>query len=613
MSSKSQSTGRTDNEQPTPTAHKNTDSRRGFMRKIAVGAGTAAAVKGGAVRLDHGPVQEAEAIAPAVAAAGIGASAASGWVLRETEIIGSDDPPEGLTEGALRSSVYETMRTRRSTNASTFVDNQTIVDQADQAAYSEGKRKAFESIEEQKAESDVLDDAQEATREHITTIQKNLLKSWNESVLELRNIINKADEHPEVGWFDPFTSPDYDDTARYYDNTVQGPDIEEMEVRLDEHEYELASGEQFDIHSIYYGYYMEVAGRQGDTTSSNFSPINSGNYDVHNVRFNHPDRDALGYLDHDEWSAVLNDLENTLDEVLEGLETWVEGVYGDVQSGNIDTSQLLTARDRSEMTAEDEGFAQAQSDLQSLNISADLEREAEVYFTDLDTTLYGQLAYTGESEIETGEVDPDELDGVIYLTYDLAQGSGLWTEYEEGLDGGVLTLTQQPPSGYVFEIVTTNDETAMISTDDFEQNHDVDDEDNEYLWEADLSDQLDQTIVDFDLIVTTEQSTQYETTQLDEPFEIVTFRDSDGEEYDGASFESSEPHSDDNYISQEEWEESQERHEELIEKYEDAQNDGIAIPGAGDLLEGEANTFIGMVVVGAFFVVTVLSALNPLS
>ncbi|OYR59145.1 hypothetical protein DJ71_25355, partial [Halorubrum sp. E3] len=53
---------------------------------------------------------------------------ALGWALREYEVLGSDSPAEGLTADALEQQANQTSLTRQSTNASTIVDNGTILD-----------------------------------------------------------------------------------------------------------------------------------------------------------------------------------------------------------------------------------------------------------------------------------------------------------------------------------------------------------------------------------------------------------------------------------------------------------------------------------------------------
>ena len=76
--------------------------------------------------------------------------------------------------------------------------------------------------------------------------------------------------------------------------------------------------------------------------------------------------------------CLFEDITTKMEDVRNGLITWVDGVYGDIQAGTIDTGELLTPREQAELTSDDEDFPQALADLQALNIAVDLEREAEI-------------------------------------------------------------------------------------------------------------------------------------------------------------------------------------------------------------------------------------------
>jgi len=573
-------------------------SRRQFMRITAgaVGLGVGSQV------LPNGPVQESEAVAPVVAAgyataAGAGggaAGAAVGWALREFEVIGSDDPPEGETPESLHTDVYRAARNRKSDNASTFVDNKTILDGVHHTAHADGKLVAIEQLNEQETQENVKNSAIDEVNDYETTILTNFFKGWQESVRQLETRMNAVEDHPDIGIHDVFQliiseddggepSADGDSDAEYTFPTV---------------EYEMPDGSTFEYDTWEFDnadWYYDNCNNQsaGDTvkpTELNFGaggPVSCDPEPVGmRVRGPGDDDEPIDYLKTDEWYAIYEKITEVFDEVRGGLEKWVDGVYGDVQAGDLDVDELLTPREQAQLTSEDEDFPQAIADLQALNVGVDLEREAEIYLPDVEAKVWGQLGYSGDDKLETGEIDPDEKDGAIYLTYDVSEGAGEWSAYEEGIDGGILTFTSEPFAETIYYVTTVAAETVELTDNDFEEDDDGEE------WTVDLSDDLDDAIVDVDHIeyYAETEETQYETIQLQDVFEIVTFSDSDGEEYDEADFDRSEPHSDDNYITEEEWKEDQERHEELIEKYEDAQGSGIGfldgedIPAEGVLL-----------------------------
>jgi hypothetical protein len=97
-----------------------------------------------------------------------------------------------------------------------------------------------------------------------------------------------------------------------------------------------------------------------------------------------------------------------------------------------------------------------------------------------------------------------------------------------------------------------------------------------------LTDQLENAITNAEEIKFYSETgeTQYETIQLDQTFEIKGFTDSEGNEYNKSNFEQSEPQTDTNYISQEEWQAQEDRYDELIQKYEESQSQGGATTGS---------------------------------
>jgi hypothetical protein len=180
------------------TPQSNNPNRRQFMHRLgATTLGAGAAYYGGS-RVAGSPVQNGQAIAPLIIGAGVVGSVAIGWALREYEVLGSDSVPEGLTADVLKVQVYDVVRARKSNNASTFVDNRNILDGAKNVAYADGKIAAIEALNAEKTQQEVQDAAIKAVDSYVTTIKKNLLKSWNESVMELSNLFTSVEDHPEL-------------------------------------------------------------------------------------------------------------------------------------------------------------------------------------------------------------------------------------------------------------------------------------------------------------------------------------------------------------------------------------------------------------------------------
>jgi len=521
--------------------------------------------------LPNGPVQESEAIAP-IAAAGAVAAGTSvglnvGWALRETDPLNIiDDVPEGETQEALENRVLNATQARKSNNQSTLIDNQQIVAGIESSAYADAKIAAIEKLNDQESQEDVLNATDEPIDDYETTVKTNYLKSWNETVNEAYTLAQAVYDHSDVSG-DFFYAEDDTVGAR------SGP-FDEIVTET----YEMPDGSEFEVK-------MPKIEAYGTYRWSPITLTDSGyDRDPSDPEF-YVDDGELKYGSYSDWSDTWDDINSVFANVRDGIEKWVDGVYRDVQAGKLEVDDLLTPREQAELTSEDEDFPQALADLQALNVSVDLEREAEIYLPHVDATVWGQIGYAGSDPLEVGEIDPENK-SAIYLTYDISQGQGEWSAYEEGIDGGELTFTAEPFAETVYYVDTVAGETVELTDDDFEVNYDNDE------WTVDLSDDLDDAITEVDQIeyYAETEETQYETIQLQDEFEIITFTDSEGEEYEEADFERSEPHDDDNYITEEEWQEQQERNEELIEKYEDSGGGGIGfldgeeIPAEGVLL-----------------------------
>ncbi|MFB9324309.1 hypothetical protein ACFF2X_43880, partial [Cryptosporangium minutisporangium] len=172
----------------------------------------------------------------------------------------------------------------------------------------------------------------------------------------------------------------------------------------------------------------------------------------------------------------------------------------------------------------------------------------------------------------------------MYLTYDVSLGEGTWGAYETGVDGGEVTFTDEPWPGTIYRLDTTAGETVELVDDDFTavdaDGNEVDDWEDPDRWIVDISDDVDDAINQVDEVryYAAEDETGFETIQLQNEFTVERIEDtSTGDEVDSMDFESSEPQSDDNYITQEEWDDMAAENERLIEKFEESQDSGGGI------------------------------------
>jgi len=561
-------------------------NRRQFLGRVGAGTLGAGAAYYGGSQYAGSPVQNGQAVLPLVAV-GLAAGAVTlGWALREYEVIGSDPPAEGQTPSSLKQQVYQTALTRKSTNASSIIDNQHILDGVKHTAYVDAKVSAIEQLNAGVSEDEVQTAAQSAVSAYLTTVQSNLLKTWNESVRELYDRLSALQSHPDVS---PGAVLDSDAVTRGELYTHSFREFKDKQTR----DITLFDGSTFQLESVKArlhnesgggGYYVEA------------DPLNmvwsNGDEGVNfNVIVSNPDGGNVIYLDGATWTGIHDDVSTVHDNVLNGISTWVTNVYGGVQSGDIDISDLVTPRERAAMMSEGEGTSQAIADLIALNIPVNLEREATITINDTGATLPGTFGLTDSSDgpIESGTTyEPSTFAGDIYFTADMSLVSGDWTAYETGLDGGTITITEEPYEGTAIEVTTVASETVSVSAGDWTDNGDG-------TWSYDASSELETNITNVDSarFVSTATETQYETLQLDGPFTVNKLMNTEsGEEVSTASFDNSQPQTDDNYITQEEWDDLEQQNQDLIEKYEESQNNG------GGITIGSSPLSIGQIIAG---------------
>jgi hypothetical protein len=270
-----------------------------------IGASAAGAV---ALGSDYGMVDDAEAIVPLVVGAAVG-GAAVGWALREYEVVGSNPPGEGLTASALRQKLDETTKTRKSTNASTFVDNRNIIRSGlENTLYVDGKVAAIEKINAQAAEADVLSAAQNAIKKYATTVEKNFLKSWKESVNEYASLVTTVESHPNLSWGD-VASAGKKDTSRT--NSVTLTDGTTFDLpRITTEDYSSGQGSYVNVWHDPTGYDAKF----GKTDVGPSAVTVEGN----------------SYMGFSDWNGVWTDLQNAISNVESGIQTWVSNAYSQV-------------------------------------------------------------------------------------------------------------------------------------------------------------------------------------------------------------------------------------------------------------------------------------------
>ncbi|WP_049983591.1 hypothetical protein [Halorubrum sp. BV1] len=542
----------------------------------------ASAVAAAGLSYEHGPVGNTQAVAPLVAGALAAGALGLGWSLRDYEIIGADAPAEGLTADALRQQIYQTAKTRKSTNASTFIDNQNILDGVEHTAYTDAKVAAIEELNAGSAESAVLDAATSAIDTYETTVKKNLLKSWNESHREFEGMVAAVASHPDLSLqtedAGPFSRVEPGGTTPYGGWTFSNPPTAGT-----------------ISHTLPDGSTIDVLDRDG---GANPLEADTSTYSVIRINPQSGIHDGLNYFDQAAWHSLFSSIDTTFQNVRNGISTWVTTIYGDVQSGSIEVSELVTPRERASMMAKEEGTSQAIADLIALNQPVDLKREATITVDSTGATMRGSFGLSDASDgpLEVGVTyDPSTFTGDVYFTTDMSLVEGDWTAINTAVDGGTITITQEPYEGTAIEVETIAGETVSVPAADWTDNGDG-------TWSYDASGDLETAITEVASarFHATSTETQYETLKLDGTFTVDDMVNTQtGEPATATTFTSSEPQTDSNYITQEEWDQLEQQNQELIEQFENSQSNGGGLDLSGLDMFGLPGEIVAVVVAGA--------------
>lgn len=549
--------------------------RRTLIKTVGVAGGLAMA---GGVAHNRGwaPVQEAEAVAPVVLGGAVVGGIVVGWALRSVEPLSGDSASSGLSASALEQQCYQIAVTRDSNDDSTFVDNRNIIDGIDFSLYSDAKLAALEEINNGSTKAAVETAATSVVEARVATIQKNLLKSWNESVSELDGMLSTLTSHSG-------TNPS--NVLQAWSEGGKASDGDAVVSSLDQHSATLVDGTTFSVHAI-----------QNTQSGSEWTSPVSNSGDTWYVRAVYGSEPDVNYLQSTgAWKTLYDDITALGTSVTNDVINFVDNTYDSVQSGDVSTADLLNSTDLANMTTDDSAFPQSAADLMAMNIATDLDREAVIELQSGDITLTGRLSRTSSGSLTSGTVNPANETGDIYFTYDLAEGSGLWRDYDDskGVDGGEVHFTSEPYADTVFDIRTVSDETASVRRSDFVAYDSSDnqvplDDPTATYWEVDVSSQLSDPIADIAYVEMFADVTEttYQTIKLVDPFTIVEFLDAEGTSYTKTTFEQEKTHTDTNYITDSEWTALEEQQQQLIDLYESDTSSGGSLLGGGSWLGG---------------------------
>ena len=556
--------------------------RRTFVKGIGasvVGAAGLASTTKPAAAVDWGFV------GTAAASTIVGGPIAIGWALREFEIIGADEPPEGLTPEALGQASYEAWVKRKSNDQSTFVDNRNMASGGiKNTAYTEGKTAAIEALNNGASDADVQAAAVDAVNAYEKTIVGNLAKSWNETLKEYNSFYTRLDSHSDASTGDYLRGYPSGEGTSYpiinhnlitdytTDRLPEGVSVNVIHWVFDNTNF---VGPEAKTYAASPFEYWSSTGGDSNKDWTTASDLGSGS-DITGlntglkVRY---DGDVVEWPGFEKWGRVFDTVLQAFTDARDGIILWADEVTTQVNEGDIEISDIITPRQRASMMADGETNNQAISDLIALNASVDPEREAVITMEETGATLTGTFGLTDSSDgpLEAGTTyDPSNFNGDVFFTSDLSLIEGSFAGFSSQIDNGNVTLTEQPYENTRLNVTTTADESVEVDAGNWTSTGS-----GNYTYNA--TPDLSNTSAEVDGVhyVSTAQEAQYDTFRLDGSFTVESITNTQtGESVTETNFTQTTPQTDSNYLTQEDWDQLEQQNKELIEKYEQETSGG---------------------------------------
>lgn len=573
--------------------------RRTFAKTVGVSAGAAAASSIGATSAladDEDDDEESGDffIEQEVAVLKSGYDAVSsgiGSLFGSSDSKDAEEAAEEATHELLEQQLYEAASLRKDSNVQLHSLQGDIIELSQEVAYDEAIIQAWESIDEQKSQSDTLDDALEAKDEYYVDVQERIVEWWNKSCVELETYV---DEIKDQG----FDKDDFFSGAGFGSGTGDPEDIE-ISIHRKENSRTLLDGSTIDVHEI--EYYGDMDSYNSADMHVFWDPTNWDDESYDDLDVTSDDvfirvisDGTLDYLEYDAWNDLWEEIEAEAESLDTPITEWIDDVYDDLTDGDLPAhDDVLARRQIARRLSEDENVPIPTADNVALGTDMDPNREFEVRLLDeidnAEWTITGLLSATdGPDSWEAGETyDADDFGMTMIIAHTDAM-IGDFAAHGGDVDGGEIEFTAEPHESYEYVIHTGAGETATAEAGDFEQDNGS--------WETDIGDQLDDQITSIEAVdVYFHQDIDTnETFRIDGEFEILSITDEDGTEVDsaepGSQFEYSEP---DDIVTEDDLEQfaedRQNTYDEIAELFEEVEGDDDGL--FGGLFSGSLPSF----------------------
>ena len=327
----------------------------------------------------------------------------------------------------------------QSGNDNVLTQAQNLTENAKSVGYQIGRSKLIERLNEGDSMAEARPTAEDAITEYFVPTQENIIDRWNVVMLQLELAVERGDELEDYSGSDIVEASLSDDLTRTPDFRTE--------------DYSLLDG-SMEV------YYVHIdGGEYNEDGHYKIDDRSSPSFSDHTGELYSPSNSDLGYdrtdifEQHGRWDNLLSDLNSKYNETIDELRDFADGIQDSYAAGDIDTEDLVTPRDLWEMSSDDSDNPYAAADLAGLGLEINQDSSVQIYLSEEDLTLEGDL-FLSKSPIdesvtvgnwydpnlsrstdedgdpndtiedyEATEDDPIPLDGLAYFAYNLDEGS----------------------------------------------------------------------------------------------------------------------------------------------------------------------------------------------
>ena len=396
----------------------NRTNRRAFLRRGAAATTAVATLGYGSLRLDHGPVGNAQAALPLAPVGYTLGGAAIGYITRVAyDVVTGDTRDLSGYQGAdsLAAETHESTKSIQSADERVLTGIINNLEASQNIGLSKGKAAAIRSMNNGADQSVAQTAMTEAVEEYYTGIQQNLLNHRDTQISQIIHLIENIDVHEDMDHTNYFSIYDTSNDNLRHDGIGT--------YSLSEEDVELVDGTVTD-HVTWSGAY--TGSYRIDESANNafyYQPAGTGDFGTSDYD------NELRFWYNDPYYESWTDAQTYSTAVIDNLAGFIADVYDAYEPGEIPTEDIVDPITTATELSQDYDGYQAQGAFASMlgiPTSADQSLFLNIHFEDGDSEVWADIFTnhvpgegTDNEGFQTGNTyAPSTWNDPLYIAYE---------------------------------------------------------------------------------------------------------------------------------------------------------------------------------------------------